>query len=54
MKTLKLWLWSMKAPRSAAMSMSERIFISQHVRYSALRSAGISGMFWTEPLCAMI
>ena len=26
------WLWSMKAPRSAAMSMSERIGSSQAVR----------------------
>ena len=32
MKRFSDWLWSMNAPRSAAMSMSERIGISQAVR----------------------
>jgi hypothetical protein len=32
MNRLSDWLWSMKAPRSAAMSISERIGISHAVR----------------------
>ncbi len=32
MNRLSDWLWSMKAPRSAAMSISERIGSSQAVR----------------------
>ena len=32
MKRLSDWLWSMNAPRSAAMSMIDRIGISQAVR----------------------
>eukprot|EP00961_Rhodomonas_salina_P190085 2564548-Rhodomonas_salina.6 len=41
--------WSMNAPRSAAMSMTDRILISHTVLYTSLSFCGISGMFCTEP-----
>ena len=54
MNRLSDWLWSMNAPRSAAMSMSERIGSSHAVRYSALRSSGIASIACTEPSARLI
>ena len=42
MCTLKLWLWSMKAPLSAAMSTTTRCLISHTVLYNLFRSPGMS------------
>ena len=48
------WLWSMKAPRAAAMSMSARWGSSHAVRYTERRSSGISAMACTEPSAILI
>ncbi len=46
--------WSMNAPRSAAMSISERIGSSHAVRYTVRSASGICGRFWIEPSASLI
>ena len=43
------WLWSIKAPLSAAMLINTFCDISHTVLYSLLMWAGISSMLCTEP-----
>mmetsp|Transcript_111588 Transcript_111588/g.271097 ORF Transcript_111588/g.271097 Transcript_111588/m.271097 type:complete len:232 (-) Transcript_111588:186-881(-) len=50
----KLWLWQMKAPRSAAWSMITFCLISHTVLYRARSSAGMAVMRCTLPLSAII
>ena len=46
--------WSMKAPRPAAMSISERIGSSHAVRYTARKASGTCATFWIEPSACLI
>ena len=46
--------WSMKAPRAAAMSISERIGISHAVRYTARNASGNCAMPWIEPSACLM